>query len=90
MVVRHFLENVDFVNLIVFLWENNVFHGSEGSKKKDFSCFVQPFFGKESGIDFSLISGAMWSHLFDLLASFFDTCQASILRFFSRPRFRQR
>ena len=70
------LENVDFIKIAVFLQENNVFHGSEGSNIMYFLLFFEAFLGKDYGIDFSLILGAIWSHLFDLLASFFDTIQA--------------
>ena len=65
---RHSLENVDFVKIAVFLQENKVFHGSEGSKITNFSSFFEAFLGKDYGIDFSLISGAIWAHFFELLA----------------------
>ena len=74
----HSLENVDFIKIAVFLQENNVFHGSEGSKITYFSLYFKAFLGKNSGLDFSSISGAIWAHFSDLLASFFDTFQASI------------
>ena len=72
----HSLENVDFIKIAVFLQENNVFHGSEGSKIMYFLLLFDAFLGKDYGIDFSLISGAIWAHFSDLLASFFDTFQA--------------
>ena len=74
----HSLENVDFIKIAVFLQENKVFHGSEGLKITDFSSFFEAFLGKDYGIDFSSISGAIWAHFFNLLASFFYTFQASI------------
>ena len=40
----HSLENVDFIRIVVFLQENNVFHGSEGSNITDCSLFVEAFF----------------------------------------------
>ena len=78
MLFVHSLENVDFIKIAVFLQENNVFHGSEGSKIFYFFLFFQAFLSKDFGFDFSLISGAIWAHFSDLLASFFDTFQASI------------
>ena len=30
ILVRHLIENIGFVKMVVFLQENNVFHGSEG------------------------------------------------------------
>ena len=74
----HSLENVDFIKIAVFLQENNVFHGSEGSKILYLSLFFEAFLSKDFGLDFSSISGAIWAHFSDLLASFFDTFQASI------------
>ena len=62
------LENVDFIKIAVFLQENNVFHGSEGSKLMYFLLFFEAFLGKDYGIDFSSISGAIWAHFSDLLA----------------------
>ena len=62
------MENVDFIEIDVFLEENNVFHGSEGSKIMYCLLFFEAFLGKDSGIDFSSISGAIWAHFFDLLA----------------------
>ena len=52
----HSLENVDFIKIAVFLQENNVFHGSEGSKILYLSLFFQAFLSKDFGFDFSLIS----------------------------------
>ena len=75
---QHFKQNVDCVKTAVFLQENNVFHGSEGSKILQFSLFFEAFLSKDFGIVFSSISGAIWVHFSDLLASFFDTFQASI------------
>ena len=72
------LKNIDFIKLIVFLQENNVFYGSEGSKIMYFLLFFEAFLGKDYGIDFSSISGAIWPHFVYLLASFFDTFQALI------------
>ena len=73
---RHSLENVDFVNIFVYLQEYNVFHGSEGLNIAVFLTFFEAFLGKDYGIDFSLISGAIWVHVFDLLVSFFYAFQA--------------
>ena len=70
------LENVDFIKIAVFLQENNVFHGSEGSKIMYFLLFFEAFLGKDYGIVFSSISGAIWAHFSDLLASLLDTFQA--------------
>ena len=39
----HSLENVDFIKTAVFLQENNVFHGSEGSKILYLSLFFEAF-----------------------------------------------
>ena len=39
----HSLENVDFIKIAVFLQENNVFHGSEGSKILYLSLFFEAF-----------------------------------------------
>ena len=64
----HSLENVDFIKIIVFLQENNVFHGSEGSTITYFLLFFEAFLSKDYGKDFSLISGANWVYFFDLLA----------------------
>ena len=64
----HSLENVDFIKIIVFLQENNVFHGSEGSKIMYFLLFFEAFLSKDFGYDFSSISGAIWSYVFDLFA----------------------
>ena len=72
----HSLENVDFIKIAVFLQENNVFHGSEGSKITYFSLFFKAFLGKNSGIGFSSISGAIWAHVFYFFAYVFDTLQA--------------
>ena len=64
----HSLENVDFIKIAVFLQENNVFHGSEGSNILYFLLFFEAFLGKDYEIDFSSISGAIWVHFCDLLA----------------------
>ena len=64
----HSLENVDFIKIAVFLQENNVFHGSEGSKILYFLLFFEAFLSKDSRIDVSSISGAIWAHFSDLLA----------------------
>ena len=58
------LENVDFIRIAVFLQENNVFHGSEGSKIMYFLLFFEAFLSKNYGIYFSSISGAIWAHFF--------------------------
>ena len=74
----HSLENVDFIKIVVFQRENNVFHSSEGSKITDVSRFLfEAFLGKDYEIDVSLISVAIWAHFVDLLASLFYTFQAS-------------
>ena len=66
----HSLENVDFIKIAVFLQENKVFHGSEGSKITDF--FRQGFWDR-----FFIDLRSHLGSFFDLLASLFDTFRAS-------------
>ena len=74
----HSLENVDFIKIAVFLQENNVFNGSEGSKFLYLLLFFEAFSSTDFRLDFSSISEAIWAYFSDFLASFFDTFQASI------------
>ena len=53
IIFLHSLENVDFIKIAVFLQENNIFHGSEGSKILSFVLFFEVFSSKDFGIDFS-------------------------------------
>ena len=51
----HSLENVEFIKIAVFLQENNVFHGLEGSKILYLSLFFEAFLSKDLGLYFSSI-----------------------------------
>ena len=62
----HSLENVDLIKIAVFQLENNVFHGSEGSKITYFSLIFTAFLDKDYCIYFSSISGAICAHFSDL------------------------
>ena len=72
------LENVDFVEICVFLEENTYFYDFEVAEINDFSLSLQPFLGIDFGTYFPSFLEAILAHFSNFLASFFDTFQALI------------
>ena len=72
------LENVDFVEICVFLKENTYFYDFEVAEINDFSLFLQPFLGIDFGIDFPLFLEAILVNFSKFVASFFETFHASL------------
>ena len=64
------LENVDFVEICVFLKENTYFYDFEVAEINDFSLFLQPFLGIDFGTDFPLFLDAFLAHYSSFLALF--------------------
>ena len=62
------LENVDFVEICVFLEENTYFHDFEVSERTDLLLLLQPFLGIDFGTDFPLFLEAILAHFSNFLA----------------------